>query len=105
MQFGAIHVNNFTPKKCNFRSLVISAAQCRAARALIGWSRDQLAEAAHVSLRTIVDFERGARDPHRATLDALERALWEAGVTTDLHQGSGAGVRLVAEDCRSRKQD
>ena len=59
---------------------VITPATCRAARALLDWSRETLAEASHVGLRTLVDFERGAREPHYATQEALRRALEAAGV-------------------------
>ena len=41
---------------------MITSAQCRAERALLDWSREQLAAASMVGLRTIVDFERGARE-------------------------------------------
>ena len=60
--------------------LVITPATCRAARALLDWSRETLAKASHVGTRTLVDFERGAREPHYATLEALRRALETAGV-------------------------
>src|ERR1700735_4884409 len=59
---------------------LITPATCRAARALLDWSRETLAKASHVGLRTLVDFERGAREPHYATLEALRRALEAAGV-------------------------
>ena len=73
---------------------MITEAQCRAARALIGWSREQLAEASKVGLRTIVDFERSARDPREVTNDALRRALEAAGVEFIERNGGGPGVRL-----------
>jgi transcriptional regulator with XRE-family HTH domain len=69
-------------------------AQCRAARALIDWSREQLAKASKVGLRTIVDFERGAREPREITKDALRRALESAGVIFVDENGEGRGVRL-----------
>jgi transcriptional regulator with XRE-family HTH domain len=75
---------------------IISAAQCRAARALLDWSRDQLAENSVVALRTIVDFERGARAPRSATLLSLAKALESAGVEFIAENGGGAGVRLRA---------
>ena len=68
--------------------------QCRAARALIGWSRADLAKAAQVSERTITDFERGARSPINASLAALTRALEEAGVEFIPENGGGPGLRL-----------
>ena len=69
-------------------------AQCRAARSLIDWSREQLAEASKVGQRTIVDFERGAREPREITKDALRRALESAGVIFVEENGEGPGVRL-----------
>jgi transcriptional regulator with XRE-family HTH domain len=74
---------------------MLSAAQCRAARALIEWSRDELAGASKVALRTIVDFERGAREPRAATLEALRRALETAGV--EFTNGERPGVRMAGK--------
>ncbi len=68
--------------------------QCKAARALIGWSRRELADASHVSERTLIDFERGARAPQRRTLVDLRRALEDAGVVFIDENGGGPGVRL-----------
>lgn len=68
--------------------------QCRAARALLDWSREQLATASQVAHRTIVDFERGARDPRQTTLDEIRRALEAAGVIFVAENGEGPGVRL-----------
>lgn len=62
------------------RGMDIAAAQCRAARALVNMTQDQLAEASRVSKRTITHFEAGERQPVPATRDALRRALEEAGV-------------------------
>ena len=41
--------------------MTISAAQCRAARALLNWTQDQLAQNAQVARATIADFERNTR--------------------------------------------
>jgi len=73
---------------------MITPAQSRAGRALIDWSRDQLASASKVALRTIVDFERGAREPREVTKDAIRRALETAGVIFVDENGEGPGVRL-----------
>ncbi len=72
----------------------ITAAQVRAARALVGLSREDLAKAAQVALRTLADFESGARSPHRPTLSAIQRALEEAGVLFIDQNEHGPGVRL-----------
>src|ERR1700722_11919591 len=71
-----------------------SAAQCRAARALIGWSQDQLATASKVAKATIANFELGNREPYPRTLDDIREALEAAGV--ELTNGGQPGVRLKA---------
>jgi transcriptional regulator with XRE-family HTH domain len=81
---------------------LITPATCRAARALLDWSRETLAKASHVGLRTLVDFERGAREPHYATLEALRRALEAAGVQ---FRDDAAGVALGAGRRAARPTD
>lgn len=83
--------------------MIITATQCRAARALIDWPRDELAVRARVSKRTIVDFERGARDPREATLVVIRQALETAGVEFIAQNGGGPGVRLKNRQPESRK--
>ncbi|GLS41594.1 transcriptional regulator [Mesorhizobium tianshanense] len=73
---------------------MLTSAQCRAARALVDWSREKLSEQSKVSHRSIVDFERGAREPRLLTKEALVRALDAAGVEFIPENGGGAGVRL-----------
>ncbi|WP_292440277.1 helix-turn-helix transcriptional regulator [Mesorhizobium sp.] len=73
---------------------MITSAQCRAGRALVEMSREDLAEKSRVSHRSIVDFERGAREPREATKAALRAALESAGVEFIPENGGGAGVRL-----------
>ncbi|ATR19456.1 transcriptional regulator (plasmid) [Roseomonas sp. FDAARGOS_362] len=72
----------------------ITPAQCRAARALLNWSQDQLETAAKVARKTIADFEREVRRPYARTLEALRAALEAAGVEFIPENGGGAGVRL-----------
>lgn len=71
---------------------MISPAQCRGARAMLSWSQSQLAEAAKVSRPTVVDFERGARNPYPNNLAAIRAALEAAGV--EFTDGDAPGVRL-----------
>jgi transcriptional regulator with XRE-family HTH domain len=82
---------------------MLTAAQIRAARALLGWSQPALAQASGLSLPTIVRME-GQQGPGRsaaANVDAVQRALEEAGViflgSKELYQG-GPGVRLKLPD-------
>ena len=77
--------------------MTILAEQCKAARALIGWSRRELAEASQVAERTLIDFERRARSPQRRTLYDIRRALEDAGVIFIDADEEGPGVRLKAD--------
>jgi len=74
--------------------MAISAAQCRAARALLDWSQDELAENAQVARATIADFERNMRMPMRQNLVSIVSALEAAGVAFIPENGEGAGVRF-----------
>lgn len=62
-------------------AIQMSAEQCRAARAWLGWTQAQLAQRSNVGLSALKDFEKGAR---RRTLPAiraqLQRAFEESGV-------------------------
>lgn len=77
-----------------YRWRMITPAQCRAARALLDWSQQQLATAAAVGVVTVRQFEAGAAEPRRATIDVITRALTEAGVIFVPENGEGPGVRL-----------
>ncbi|WP_338147696.1 helix-turn-helix domain-containing protein [Neoroseomonas terrae] len=72
----------------------ISAGQVRAARALLGLTREQLADASAVPLRTLARFELDDGSPQQRTLTAIRTALEAAGVEFIPENGGGAGVRL-----------
>lgn len=74
--------------------MAITSAQCRAARALIAWSQDQLAVSSRVAKATIANFEAGKRTPYDRTLADIRAALETAGVEFIPENGGGAGVRL-----------
>ncbi|WP_205944926.1 helix-turn-helix transcriptional regulator [Pelagibius litoralis] len=74
--------------------IIITRHQCKAARALVEMKQVDLAEAAGVSKQTLVDFERGARTPHRNHIVAIRTALETAGVVFIDPNGGGPGVRL-----------
>lgn len=61
---------------------------------MLDLSRADLASAASLAERTIVDFERGARTPHANNLRALRVALEQTGVIFIDENGEGPGVRL-----------
>ena len=72
----------------------ISPGQCRAARALLGWTQQDLSAAASAGLSTVKGFELGTSAPFRNNLAAIRRALEEAGVEFIPENGGGAGVRM-----------
>ena len=75
----------------------ITGHQCRAARALIGWTRSDLAERSRVAASTIGDFETAKREPHPRTVLDLRRALEAAGIGFQPADAQGGpGVRLTA---------
>ena len=84
------------------------ASQCRAARAMLGFSQRDLAKHAEVAHRTIADFETGSRTPHPRTLKAIRETLEKSGVLfIDADPTGptalGAGVRLKAAEVTPSK--
>lgn len=68
----------------------------RAARALLKWTGEQLAQASGVSLQTIRRWEPldGPLGMTRPNAGAIRAALEAAGVEFIAENGGGAGVRL-----------
>ncbi|MDZ5646377.1 helix-turn-helix transcriptional regulator [Nitrospirillum sp. BR 11828] len=73
-------------------------AQSRAARGMLDWSQEKLADAAGVSLSTIRDFEKGRRTPMPQNLSAIRTALEVVGVefigSGEISSHGGPGIRL-----------
>lgn len=81
----------------------IGPEQTRAARGLIAWSQQQLADAANVGLSTVRNFEAGRSFPVANNLAAIRAALESAGVIFVAENGEGPGVRLRKESTRQQK--
>lgn len=74
----------------------ITPPQIRAARALLNWSQEQLAEKAGVSLSTVRDYEKERRGGEIGGLKAICRALENDGVVfVPSENNLGPGVRLA----------
>ena len=73
---------------------MITPAQCRAARGLLDWTQQQLADEARVGVVTVRQLEAGDTVPRRSTLEVIQRALERAGVQLINENGGGPGVRL-----------
>lgn len=79
----------------NWSIYVISVAQVRAARGLLGWSQTHLGEAAGLSLPTVKRYETGkGANVSTDARAAIHTALEAAGVEFIAENGGGPGVRL-----------
>ncbi len=74
-----------------------SSQICRAARALVGWTADDLAREAKVGIATVKRFELGG-DARQSSVESMQGALERAGVIFIAGGGAsldgGPGVRL-----------
>ena len=72
----------------------VSIPQIKAARALLGWSQDDLAARSGVSQPTIkrLEAEGGELGGRAETGEKIRRALQKAGI--EFINGDGPGVRL-----------
>jgi len=66
---------------------MITAAQLRAARALLDWTRSDLAKAASISPETIKNIEHGTFRPQEVTSEAIIRAFASHGVEFTGNEG------------------
>lgn len=75
----------------------ITRSQCRAGRALLDWTQEQLAEAAGLGVSTIETFENGKSRPHARNRQRIREALEAGGIhVIDAREASlsgGPGVR------------
>ena len=75
--------------------VLIRASQIQAARSLLGWTQQQLADKALVSLNAVARLEQEKGDARVSTVLRIKRALEGAGIrflfATDTE---GIGVRL-----------
>jgi transcriptional regulator with XRE-family HTH domain len=77
---------------------MITARQSRAARVLLGWKQETLADKAQVSLTALKRLEsEGGLAVYETTRDQVRRALEAAGIVF-LATAKGRGVLLVDED-------
>jgi transcriptional regulator with XRE-family HTH domain len=72
---------------------MLTASQCRAARGLLDWTQQDLADAARIGVATVRLFEGEATEARPATLTVLKQAFEMAGV--EFTNGDQPGVRLT----------
>src|ERR1700729_1287241 len=78
-------------------TVMVTARQIRAARALLGWSQQTLADKAIVALNAVTRLERGEVDPRMSTMIAVEKAIRKAGIEfISADERRGVGVRIAS---------
>lgn len=84
--------------------LKVSIRQIKAARALLGWSQDELAECSGISIPTIKRLEaaEGEFGGRAETREAVVAALQKAGIEFIHENGGGFGVRLAKRQRRTK---
>jgi transcriptional regulator with XRE-family HTH domain len=82
---------------------MITASQCRAARALTEVTREMLAEHSGISEKEIKQFERKLSEPGADTVNALQTALEALGALFIEENGGGIGVRLKFSGSETRR--
>ena len=82
---------------------MITARQSRAARALLGWTQQELADKALVSLTALkrLESEKNLR-VYESTEDQVRRVFENAGITF-LHSDKGEGVLIDVTRAKKAK--
>ncbi len=75
----------------------LTVAQCRAARALLGWTAADVATAANIGMMTVKRFE-GGQTVNAISISKIRSALVSGGITFiaagEYSQDGGEGVRF-----------
>ena len=82
---------------------MISASQCRAARALVEITRGKLSLRSGVDEKVIHDFERRISKPDDRIIETLRSTLEDFGAVFIGENGGGIGVRLKFTAAEARQ--
>jgi transcriptional regulator with XRE-family HTH domain len=73
----------------------VTGAQLKAARELLGWTREQLAAEIRVSTSSVSKFEEGGPRPRLLALSAIKLALEAAGIEFGSRDRPGVQMRAA----------
>lgn len=73
---------------------LLTAAQARAARAWLNWSKKELSDRTGISEKTITRFELGYSVPYASTLAKIQSAFEDAGIHFEFEGASAKGLRI-----------
>ena len=78
---------------------MITARQVKAARSLLGWTQQELADKAVVSQKAVARLEAGNVDSRKSTVAAVQGALEQAGLLfLSADRDLGEGLRFRSPD-------
>jgi transcriptional regulator with XRE-family HTH domain len=83
---------------------MITSRQARAARALLGWTQELLADQALVALTALKRPESDRLPVRDATREAVRKALEAAGIVF-ISSGRREGVMLVREETKKQNEE
>ena len=84
---------------------MITPEQCRAARGLLGWTQQVLANKAEVGVVTLRQFELRQKTPRRASLHMIQQTLEKGGVQFfGGDSAGGVGVRFTKDGTPGLKE-
>lgn len=76
---------------------MITPRQCKAARALLGWTQAKLAQKAGLTVDTVSRFEHGKSDTRGQAMIAMETAIRHAGIKLiPPDEREGEGLRFAS---------
>ena len=78
-------------------SIILTTAQIRGARAMLGWTAADLANQSGVAVSTIrrIEVQTGQPDCHQRTVMDIQRAFEAAGIEFLGTPENGPGVRMT----------
>ena len=76
---------------------MIDGRQVRAARAILGWSREELLDASGISMSALLRMEGNMADSRSSTLNKVLKALSLAGIEFVTRDDGAIGVILKAQ--------
>ena len=76
---------------------MIDGRQVRAARAMLGWSREELLDASGISMSALLRMEGNTTDSRTSTLNKVVKALSLAGIEFVTREDGAIGVMVTGK--------
>ncbi len=83
---------------------MIDGRQIRAARAMLGWSREELLDASRISMSALLRMEGNLADSRSSTLNKVVKALSLAGIEFVTRDDGAIGVILKAKQANASQE-